>query len=108
MKRSVLARRRVPKAVMEPFRVVSAPHVSEKTTDLVQNHNTYVFKVAREATKTDIREAVARIWNVQVKSIRIVNVKGKKRRIGRMVGFTPSWKKAIVRLAEGDGIDVLR
>lgn len=108
MKRSVLARSRVPQATMDPFRVVRRPHVSEKTTDLIQNHNTYVFEVDTEATKTDVREAIARIWNVTVKSIRIVNVRGKARRMGRLVGFSRSWKKAIVQIAEGQGIDVLR
>lgn len=108
MKRSVLARSRVPVAVMDPFRVVRQPHVSEKTTDLIQNHNTYVFRVDPQATKTDIREAVARIWNVKVESIRIVNVRAKAKRMGRVSGFTPAWKKAIVKLAEGEGIDALR
>jgi Ribosomal protein L23 len=108
MKRSVLARSRIPQATMEPYRVIRRPHVSEKTTDLIQNYNTYVFEVDPEATKTDVREAIARIWNVTVKSIRIVNVRGKARRMGRVTGFSRSWKKAIVKLAEGDGIDVLR
>jgi large subunit ribosomal protein L23 len=108
MKRSVLARKRVPVASMEPYRVVRRPHVSEKTTDLIQNHNTYVFEVDPDATKTDIREAIARIWNVRVMSIRIVNVRGKARRMGRISGFTRAWKKAIVTLREGDGIEVLR
>ena len=108
MKRSVLARKRIPVATMEPYRVVRRPHVSEKTTDLIQNHNTYVFEVDPEATKTDIRDAISKIWDVTVKSIRIVNVRGKARRMGRISGFSRSWKKAIVKLAEGEGIDVLR
>ena len=108
MKRSVLARKRVPVATMEPYRVVRRPHVSEKTTDLIQNHNTYVFEVDVEATKTDIREAISKIWDVRVDSIRIINVRGKAKRLGRISGFSRSWKKAIVKLHEGDGIDVLR
>ncbi len=108
MKRSVLARKRIPVATMEPFRVIRRPHVSEKTTDLIQNFNTYVFEVDPEATKTDIREAIAKIWDVNVVSIRIINVRGKARRMGRITGYSRSWKKAIVKLAEGDGIEVLR
>ncbi len=108
MKRSVLARSRVPQASMEPYRVVRRPHVSEKTTDLIQNHNTYVFEVDPEATKTDIREAIAKIWNVRVLSIRTITVRGKAKKMGRISGFSRSWKKAIVKLAEGSGIDVLR
>ena len=108
MKRSVLARKRIPVATMEPYRVVRRPHVSEKTTELIQNYNTYVFEVDPEATKTDIREAVSRIWDVRVVSVKIVNVRGKARRMGRISGFSRAWKKAIVKLREGDGIDVLR
>ena len=108
MKRSVLARSRIPQATMEPYRVIRRPHVSEKTTDLIQNHNTYVFEVDPDATKTDIREAISRIWDVTVESIRIVNVRGKAKRMGRISGYSRSWKKAIVKLAEGKGIDVLR
>ncbi len=108
MKRSVLARKRVPVATMDPYQVVRKPHVSEKTNDLIQNHNTYVFEVHPDSTKTDIREAVSHIWNVRVDSIRIVNVPGKAKRLGRISGYSRSWKKAIVRLHEGDGIDVLR
>ncbi len=108
MKRSALARKRIPVATMEPYRVVRRPHVSEKTTDLIQNHNTYVFEVDTEATKVDIREAIAHIWNVRVEGIRIINVRGKAKRMGRISGFARSWKKAIVTLAEGQGIEVLR
>lgn len=108
MKRSVLARKRIPVATMEPYRVVRRPHVSEKTTDLIQNHNTYVFEVDLDATKTDIREAISHIWGVKVESIRIINVRGKARRMGRISGYARSWKKAIVKLAEGEGIEVLR
>lgn len=108
MKRSALARSRVPVAVMDPYRVLRRPHVSEKTTDLIQHHNTYVFHVDPGATKTDIRAAVSRIWNVRVESIRVVNVRGKARRMGRISGRSAGWKKAVVKLAAGQGIDVLR
>ncbi len=108
MKRSVLARKRIPVATMEPYRVIRKPHVSEKTTDLIEKYNTYVFEVDMDATKTDIREAISHIWDVKVESIRIVNVRGKARRMGRISGFARSWKKAIVKLAEGQGIEALR
>lgn len=108
MKRSVLARSRVPVATMDPYAVIRKPRVSEKTTALRESQNTYVFEVAPEATKTDVREAISHIWNVQVKSVRIVNVMGKAKRLGRLTGFARSWKKAVVKLAEGQGIEVLR
>ena len=108
MKRSVLARKRIPVATMEPYRVVRKPHVSEKTTDLIQNHHTYVFEADAEATKTDIREAITKIWDVRVDSIRIIHGRGKVKRLGRISGFSRSWTKAIGKLHEGDAIDVLR
>ncbi|MDR3211964.1 MAG: 50S ribosomal protein L23 [Planctomycetota bacterium] len=93
---------------MEPYRVIRRPHVSEKTTDLTQNNNTYVFRVDSQATKTDISQAMVKIWNVTVKSVRIINVRGKAKRMGRIMGKSKPWKKALVTLAEGQGIDILR
>lgn len=67
----------------------------------------YTFEVAPDATKVEIREAVERMFEVQVKSVRTMNVPGKKRRVGRHpVGRRPHWKKAIVEVAPGQTIDV--
>lgn len=108
MKRSVLSRKRVPVATLDPFRVVRRPHISEKSHSLIEDRNTYVFQVDSEATKTDIRNAVQKIWNVKVLDVRTISVMGKERRQGKMVGRSQDWKKAIVKLADGSGIDVLR
>ena len=93
---------------MDPYRVIRRPHSSEKGHDYIEHHNTYVFQVDREATKTDIKTAVEQIWNVKVKSVRTVNMPSKLRRYGRINGRTSPWKKAIVRLAEEHAIEALR
>jgi len=85
--------------------VVLAPHVTEKTSLAMQNNNQYAFRVRREATKTDIRQAVELMFEVKVRGVQVVNEPGKKRRFGRKVGRTQDWKKAYVRLAEGQTID---
>ncbi len=85
--------------------VLIAPHVTEKTSLAMQNNNQYTFRVRRDATKTDIRRAVELMFGVQVQGVQIVNEPGKVRRFGRVTGRTQDWKKAYVRLAEGQTID---
>jgi large subunit ribosomal protein L23 len=85
--------------------VLLSPHVTEKTSLAMQNSNQYAFRVRREATKTDIRQAVELMFEVKVRGVQVVNEPGKKRRFGRKVGRTQDWKKAYVRLAEGQTID---
>jgi large subunit ribosomal protein L23 len=85
--------------------VLLAPHVTEKTSLAMQNSNQYVFRVRREATKTDIRQAVELMFEVKVRGVQVVNEPGKMRRFGRRSGRTQDWKKAYVRLAEGQTID---
>jgi len=85
--------------------VLLAPHVTEKTSLIMQNHNQYVFRVRREATKTDIKQAVELMFEVKVEGVQVVNEPGKMRRFGRRTGRTQDWKKAYVRLAAGQTID---
>jgi large subunit ribosomal protein L23 len=85
--------------------VLIAPHVTEKTSLAMQNHNQYAFRVRREATKTDIKQAVELMFEVKVEGVQVVNEPGKIRRFGRRIGRTQDWKKAYVRLAEGQTID---
>jgi large subunit ribosomal protein L23 len=85
--------------------VLLAPHVTEKTSLIMQNHNQYVFRVRREATKTDIKQAVELMFEVKVEGVQVVNEPGKMRRFGRRIGRTQDWKKAYVRLAAGQTID---
>ena len=85
--------------------VLIAPHVTEKTSLAMQNHNQYTFRVRRDATKTDIRKAVELMFDVKVAGVQAVNEPGKVRRFGRTVGRTQDWKKAYVSLSSGQTID---
>jgi large subunit ribosomal protein L23 len=85
--------------------VLIAPHVTEKTSLAMQNHNQYTFRVRREATKVDIKKAVELMFEVKVAGVQVVNEPGKTRRFGKHAGRTQDWKKAYVSLAEGQSID---
>jgi large subunit ribosomal protein L23 len=87
------------------FQVLQAPHVSEKAAIVADANNQYVFKVAVDATKGEIRKSVEQLFKVKVEDVQTLKVKGKVRR--NRFGFStkPTWKKAYVRLAEGQDID---
>ena len=85
--------------------VLIAPHVTERTSLAMQNHNQYTFRVRREASKTDIRKAIELMFDVKVTGVQVVNEPGKVRRFGRTVGRTQDWKKAYVSLSPGQTID---
>jgi large subunit ribosomal protein L23 len=85
--------------------VLIAPHVTEKTSLAMQNHNQYTFRVRREASKVDIRKAVELMFDVKVAGVQVVNEPGKTRRFGRIAGRTQEWKKAYVSLVSGQTID---
>ena len=86
--------------------VIKAPIITEKSADLAQNKNTITFSVACDANKTQIKQAVEKIFNVKVESVNTINVKPKKKRVGRYVGKTNKVKKAIVKLKEGSSIEL--
>ena len=85
--------------------IIKAPIITEKSADLAQN-NTYVFSVDRKANKTEIKQAIEHIFNVKVENVNTINVKPKKKRVGRYVGKTNHVKKAIVKLKEGSSIEL--
>jgi large subunit ribosomal protein L23 len=87
--------------------VLVGPHVSEKTTDVADNHNQFVFKVRRDSNKSEIRRAVELMFEVKVMDVQVVNCRGKIKRFGQDYGQRQHWKKAYVTLAEGQGIDFL-
>jgi len=88
------------------YSVILAPHVSEKSAMMGENNNQYAFKVARDASKPEIKEAVEKIFNVVVEELQVLNVKGKTKRSGRgKIRRRSDWKKAYVRLADGQEID---
>ena len=88
------------------YTVILGPHVSEKSTLLGEDNNQYTFKVATDATKPEIRQAVESIFNVVVVDLQVLNVKGKTKRNARgKIRRRPGWKKAYVRLEAGHEID---
>ena len=89
----------------ELMSVLIAPHVTEKTSLAMQNHNQYTFRVRRDASKADIRKAIELMFDVKVAGVQVVNEPGKARRFGRTSGRTQDWKKAYVSLAAGQTID---
>ena len=87
--------------------VIKAPHVSEKSTIIAERDNQIVLKVAVDATKREIKSAVETLFEVEVDSVRTVNMKGKTKRHGMAIGKRVDWKKAYVSLKEGQEIDFL-
>lgn len=87
--------------------VLRAPRVSEKTARLQEASNQYVFEVATTATKADVKAAVEQLFNVKVEAVNVVNVKGKVKSFRFREGRRSDWRKAYVRLAEGQTIDVM-
>jgi len=85
--------------------IILAPVISEKATRVAEKRNQAVFKVARDAKKPEIREAVEKLFSVKVTDVTTLNVKGKTKRFGQSVGKRADWKKAYVTLAEGQEID---
>lgn len=88
------------------YGVVVRPLVTEKSTHQAETRNAYAFAVVSWANKGQIRQAIEKIYNVKVKSVRTANRKGKPRRTGYRWGKTKSWKKAVVVLAEEHRIDL--
>jgi large subunit ribosomal protein L23 len=85
--------------------VVLAPVVSEKSTMVADKNREYVFRVADHATKPEIKAAVELMFKTKVQKVTVLNVHGKERRFGKVIGRRRSWKKAYVRLAEGQEIN---
>ncbi len=89
----------------DPRDVILAPIVSEKSYSLIDS-NAYTFRVHPDANKTEIRQAVEQIWGVKVVSVNTINRKGKTKRFRYTMGKRVDTKRAVVKLAEGDKIDL--
>ena len=88
------------------YQVILGPHVSEKSAMMTEVNNQYVFKVAIDASKPEIKEAVEAVFQVVVSHLQVLNVKGKtKRSAGGRIRRKSDWKKAYVRLEAGHEID---
>ncbi len=88
-----------------PVNILRRPRVTEKTSMLAEQSNVVVFEVSKDANKIEIKNAVQAAFNVEVTGVRTMIVRGKVKRRGRNIGKLPTWKKAIVTLAEGNEID---
>ncbi|MGZ0020409.1 50S ribosomal protein L23 [Nitrosomonas sp. wSCUT-2] len=90
------------------LKIIFSPHISEKATFVGEKDNQTIFRVALDATKKEIKEAVELLWSeqkIKVDSVRTITVKGKKKRFGRFLGCRSNWKKAIVSIKDGQEIN---
>lgn len=88
------------------YSVIVGPHISEKAAIMTEKRNQIAFRVANDATKPEIREAIEKLFNVTVEDLQVLNVKGKTKRTSRgKIRQKSNWKKAYVKLAEGQEID---
>ena len=86
--------------------IIIAPIITEKSTNIASDDRKYVFKVDAKANKSQIKDAIEKIFKVKVESVNTVNVHPKKKRVGRYSGMTNKYKKAIVTLVNGNKIDL--
>ena len=90
---------------MNIFDVLRAPKMSEKTLSLKEEANQFAFEVDKRSNKIQIKESIEKSFKVSVLKVRTMNVRGKKKSLGRYKGLKSNWKKAIVTLKEGDTIE---
>lgn len=89
-----------------PHDVIRRPLITEKANFDKERYNTYHFEVPLHVGRQEIREAVERVFSVKVEGVRTSVVRGRQKRVGKNVGRTPNWKKAVVTLKDGDSIDI--
>ena len=87
---------------MTLYEIIRRPLVTEKGVEKKDNEQTLCFEVAPEANKTQVKQAVEKLFKVKVAEVRTSNFEGKLRRRGRFAGYRPDWKKAYVRLKKGE------
>ena len=87
------------------FKVLLGPHITEKAASATGSATQVAFKVATDASKLEVKKAVEKLFEVKVEGVRVINVKGKTRRTKTGMGKRSDWKKAYVRLTEGQDID---
>ena len=91
--------------MMDIYQVIKEPHITEKANIQKEGANQITFKVHKKANKVEIRQAVETFFKTKVLDVRTMNVRGKRRRMGKTVGKKSDWKKAVVRLAPGANIE---
>ena len=86
--------------------VIVRPLVTEKSTEKLEHEGSYTFVVDKDANKVEIAQAIETLFNVKVSGVRTMQYRGKEKRLGRFVGRRAAWKKAVVKLREGDSIEI--
>ena len=94
------------RAFSEAYRILSSPHITEKATDLTKA-NQYVFRVSPRANKLEIKRAVESVYGIDVISVRVIRVPAKRRRLGKITGWKEGYKKAVVKIKEGQKIEIM-
>ncbi len=92
---------------MMNYEIIKAPIVTEKSVNQAQEENVYTFEVAQSANKIQIKNAIEEIFEVKVERVNIINSKPKAKRLGKYVGKTTRVRKAMVKLVDGDSIEVI-
>jgi large subunit ribosomal protein L23 len=91
---------------MDMYHIIRRALITEKSTIAKDESNKYIFEVDRRANKIEIAKALEKIFKVKVLDVHVMNVTGKKKRVGRILGEKRSWKKAVVTLAPGSRIEI--
>lgn len=91
---------------MKKYDIIKGPIITEKSSEVAQNNNQITLSVDTKANKIEIKDAVEKLFNVKVESVNTINVRPKKKRVGRYPGKTNKVKKAIVTLKEGSSIEL--
>ncbi len=91
---------------MDPHQIIIRPVISEKSYNLIESEGQYTFQVDRRANKNQIKHAIESAFDVQVQKVNTAHVKSKPKRQGLTRGRTSTWKKAVVKLAQGDRIEL--
>jgi len=94
----------------KPYEIIIRPVITEKSNRLMEDYNKYTFEVALDASKTEIKQAIEKLFGVKVKKVNTMIVKPKKKRVlnkFRQYGETKKWKKAVITLEKGQKIDIL-
>ncbi len=91
---------------MNEYDIVIRPIITEKSSQLKETGNQYIFEVVKDANKIEIKKAIEKLFKVKVVSVQVALMEGKKRRVGRFSGKRPDWKKAIVTVSPKDKITI--
>ncbi len=88
--------------IKDPYKIILRPVITEKSTLMKEMNREICFEVASRANKIEIKEAAEQLFNVKIESVRVMKQRGKMRRVGRNQGRTKDWKKAYLKLKEGE------